>query len=138
MPASYDVTTFSALIALRNRPVGITAVWALYAFLILMIALGRAASITRNQPNVRWTTLRGSVWLWGAIASPWIFVLAVWDLQLYDAYVTGLSYTTKSTPVLTVAQWWWLSGLLAVMIGATWSTSAAVLAVRTARRRVSA
>ncbi len=116
---------------LDARPVGTMLVWVAYSIAVLVAALARAGGVTRRMPWVRWTALRGSIWLWGAISAPWFYVLVAWDLQLYDLYPQALGERTETSFLSRVGGMWWFSGLLALAVGVVWSAG---VAVRSARR----
>lgn len=86
VPANYGLSLTEALSFLDDRPIGTTIAWVAYSVAIVLIALFRAWWLARNSPTHRSTVARGAIWLWGAIAGPWLFVLVSWDLQIWDHF----------------------------------------------------
>lgn len=118
IPAIYGVTTAHALSVLDKRPLAWTAGWMAYSVVVLALAIVRARRISPPRPPARWVALRGSVWLWGAIGAPWIYVRMAWDLQLDGLYVPAVQSITLSAALWW---WWWLSTVVSLLIGLAWS-----------------
>lgn len=117
IPAIYGVTTAQALSVLDERPLAWTSGWVAYSVVVLALAIVRARRISPPRPPALGVALRGSVWLWGAIGAPWIYVWMAWDLQLDGFYVLAVQSTTLSAALW----WWWLSTVLSLLIGLAWS-----------------
>jgi hypothetical protein len=124
VPANYGVTPSQALEVLDDRPVQWTAGWIAWSASMTLIAVLRAWWLARRKPWVRYTAVRGLIWLWGAIGATWFYPWAAWDLQVYD--VLQDSSPVDGVPlVLSVAIWWWLGSGIALLIGLVWSLAIA-------------
>ncbi|WP_350352754.1 hypothetical protein ABS642_07025 [Microbacterium sp. A8/3-1] len=115
-PAAYGLTLTRANAIMDTRPWGWTVGWMLFAVGVLVVALWRASVLRRQgRPPVS-TTIRGAVWLWGAIVGSWFLVRAVWDLQMAD--VLRLELKSGGLPIGGVYP---LSGIVALLIAPVWS-----------------
>lgn len=115
-PAAYGLTLTRANEIMDARPWSWTLGWMLFAVVVLVVALGRASVLRRQGRPPRPTTIRGAVWVWGAIAGSWFLVWAAWDLQMAD--VLGLEVNDGGVPISGVYA---LSGMIALLIGLVWS-----------------
>lgn len=118
-PAAYGLTLNRASVLMDGRPWGWTLGWILFAAVVLAVALGRASILRRQGRLSRLATIRGLVWVWGAIAGSWSLVWAAWDLQMAD--VLGLEANHGGVPMSGVYA---LSGMIALLIGLVWSVIA--------------
>lgn len=116
-PASFGLTTAQALSVLDARPLAWTSAWVVYSVVALALAVVRARRISPLGPAARGVALRGSVWLWGAIGAPWLYVWMAWELQLDGFYVPAV----QSTTLFAALWWWWLSAVVSLLIGLAWS-----------------
>jgi hypothetical protein len=122
IPANYGMTTAQALAVLDYRPVFFTTVWAVWAVAVTFAALWRARWLARNEPGVRLTAVRGSIWLWGAIGAPWAYPWMAWDVQLFDFFNENPPLGSSS-PAGTIVMWWWLGAGLALVVAVVWSAA---------------
>jgi hypothetical protein len=134
-PASYGLTTAEALDFLDDRPVGMTILWAAYSLAVVALACFRAWWLSRNGPDYRYTAVRGSLWLWGAIGGPWMGVAAAWQIQLQDRL--GPETETHGSVLGQAAEYWWLGALVCLVVAPVWSTILAVHRRAASRRGLS-
>ena len=81
----------------------------------------RAWWLFHNGPAYRYTAVRGSLWLWGAIGGPWFFfVAAAWQLQLED--LLGEDAATGGSVLGAAASFWWFGALVCLVVAPMWST----------------
>ncbi|WP_022880313.1 hypothetical protein [Microbacterium sp. B19] len=132
-PASYGMTTAQALAVLGDTPVVWTSLWVAWAVEITIVAVWRARWLARQEPRVRFTAVRGSIWLWGAIGATWIYPWVSWDIPLYSFFDENPPDVTGSIAP-AVGPFWWFGALLALPVGVIWSSTIAVARWRTAMR----
>lgn len=124
VPESYGYTPAHALTLVTGRTVAATVVWVIFAMGVLAAALVRARVIIRTKPWIRMTLLRGSVWIWAAIATSWFIVLVAWDLPLSELGAEEPHRYGSWT--LQLALTWWLASLACAIAGIVWSTALAL------------
>lgn len=120
IPANYGLTSAEVIALLDDRPVGWTVAWVCYALILLVAAPVRDRHIAQRKPWIGGTLVRGSIWLWGGIGAPWLYVWGAWDLQL-DDLIQPVDGSLEGSRELYVAMWWWLGSLACLLIGLAWS-----------------
>lgn len=101
----------------------VAATASIIAMGVLAAALARARVIIRTKPWIRMTLLRGSVWIWAAIATSWFIVLVAWDLPFSEL---GAEEHRYGSWTLQLALTWWLASLACAIAGIVWSTALAL------------
>lgn len=115
-PSMYGLSLTAANEVIDARPWGWTLGWLLFAVIVLVLALWRASRLRRPWGAAGSTTVRGAVWLWGAIAGSWTVVWAAWDMQMSD--VLGLEGRLQGFPIAVAFAF---SGVIALVIAPLWS-----------------
>lgn len=115
-PSRYGLSLTAANEVIDSRPWGWTLGWLLFAVVVLVFALWRASRLRRRGRAPGSTTVRGAVWLWGALAGSWTIVWAAWDMQMSD--VLGLEGHHQGFPIGVAFAF---SGVIALVIAPLWS-----------------
>jgi len=125
VPAGHGLSSAEALALLDDRPVLWTVGWAVWSVVWTALAIYRALWVTRHRPQVRFTAIRGSLWLWGAVGAPWFYPWIAWDFQIFDYYNESPPVGAPS-PALSIAMYWWFGAGLALVAGVVWSTAISI------------
>jgi hypothetical protein len=129
-PTFYGLTLARANALMDARPWAWTIGWVVFSTVVLVVALWRASILRRQGRPCLSTTIRGAVWLWGAVAGSWFLVWAAWDLQMSD--VLALEAHRSGAPIAGVYA---LSGIIALLIAPVWSIISRATIGRKARVR---